>query len=131
MSNLLLEFMRRTLATDLELQDDKELQDDEWERPEPVDLEGVTVLEVFESAPPTYWTTDLPTHAGLWLCRVPPDGDPRVVEVFWHRTDHLHIQGLQFGWTDVPQTSLESVRGKLEWDERCIRLPREPRERPR
>jgi hypothetical protein len=99
-----------------------DLDDDEWRREPTVQVHQERIGEVYESAPRMRWTSEPPTHEGLWFVRA-IGGPTRIVEI-------TRVDGaLVFGWTDLPQTPVPSplVRDSgLEWSERAVLPPLEP-----
>lgn len=81
----------------------------EWERES-------GVIAVYEAAPRPSWTTDPPTHVGLWFVRL-PGHSAKVVEVF-NRDGTLYYGWTDIDWKPVPRTG-------LEWSDRAIVEPRE------
>lgn len=80
----------------------------EWERQS-------GVLAVYEAAPRPLWTTDPPTHPGVWWMRLPGYGG-RVVEVY-NQAGRLHYE-----WSDIEAQPVP--RTGLEWSSRAIVEPR-------
>jgi hypothetical protein len=98
------------------LSDEAPLGDGEWERPpEPVSA----VVAIYEAAPRPRWTTDLPTHPGLWFVRM-PGLSARVVEV-----TKTESGSLWFGWTDIPRCLLtqDLKHQGFQWGDRAIVEP--------
>lgn len=73
------------------------------------------LVAVYEAAPRPRWTTEPPTHPGVWWLRL-PGHDGRVAQVY--------SQGsrLFYEWSDIePQPVVRS--SGLEWSDRAIREP--------
>lgn len=87
----------------------------EFERDEVPDWERQSgVLEVYEASPKPVWTTDAPTHPGVWWIRLPEHAG-RVVEVYW-QGGRLHYQ-----WSDIDERPVP--REGLLWSNRAITEP--------
>lgn len=87
-----------------------EVPEPQWERQS-------GVLAVYEAAPQPYWTTEPPTHPGVFWIRLP--GYPgRVVEVY-SQGGRLHYQ-----WSDVGEQPVPRKTAALEWSDRAIVEPR-------
>ncbi len=78
----------------------------EWTRP---------VSDVHLAPIKPRWTTDPPTHPGIWWVRS-PGFEPKVVQVY---SDGGR---LSYSWTDIDPTPVLRD-GALEWSDRAIVLP--------
>jgi hypothetical protein len=82
----------------------------EWERQS-------GVIAVYEASPRPVWTTEPPTHPGVWWIRLKGHAG-RVVEVY-SQTGHLFYE-----WTDIePQPVPRATSSELEWSSRAITEP--------
>lgn len=72
------------------------------------------VLAVYEASPKPVWTTDVPSHAGVWWVRT-PGHEGRVVEVYQRDGKWF------YSWTDVEETAVP--RDGLQWSSRAVIQP--------
>jgi hypothetical protein len=101
---------------------DTEFAEDEYERgPRLQAPEQSAVLAVYEASPRLRWTTDEPTHPGLYFCRV-PGGELKLVEV-WRGSTLFPSGPLWFSWSDIPTAPVHN--SGLEWSDRAVQPPLE------